>query len=108
MAVSYQVVITPEAQNCIQEIIEYYLNNVSAEVATKVSRAINDAIQRLKTFPESHDVVEPISKKGIIYRRVMAMSYRIIYTVQKEKIRVIVVDIDHGSRNTQRLEDKFG
>jgi plasmid stabilization system protein ParE len=108
MAVTYKVVITPDAQICIQEILDYLIDNVSVEVADKVSRAINDKIQSLKTFPESHDIVANISKRSIIYRRVMAMSYRIVYTVQRDKVRVIVVDVDHGSRNPERLKDKFG
>lgn len=108
MAVTYQVVITPDAQACIREIIDYVLDNGSVEAANKVSRAINDKIQSLKTFPEKHDIVPDISKRSVTYRRVMAMSYRIVYTVQKDKVRVVVVDVDRGSRDPKRLVKKFG
>lgn len=38
----------------------------------------------------------------------MVMSYRIVYTVQKDEVRVIVVDVDRGSRDPKRLVKKLG
>lgn len=58
MALTYQVVITPDAQRRIQEITEYLIEEVSIETATKVNQAIIDTINSLKTFPERYDVAE--------------------------------------------------
>lgn len=38
----------------------------------------------------------------------MAKSYRIVYTVNKDKIQVVVVDADYGPRSPERLIKKFG
>jgi len=94
MAVQYKVSVTPGAQRKIQDILYYLAENVSVETALKIHTAIFDTINRLETFPEAHSIATSISKKGTIYRRVMAMPYRIVYTVKKEEIEVLVVDID--------------
>ena len=60
MASRYQVVITPDAQDGIQKIIDY-----------------------------------------------LSKSYRIIYTVDKNAIQVIVVDVDYGPRSQKRVIKKF-
>lgn len=73
-----------------------------------VNQAIVDTIMGLKTFPERNDVAENISKRDVIYRRIMAESYRIVYTVDKENAQVIVVDVDYGPRSQDRLVHKFG
>jgi plasmid stabilization system protein ParE len=106
MAVRYQVSVTPGAQKKIQEILSYLVENVSVEIALKVHAAIFDTINALNTFPESHSLARSISKKGRIYRRVMIMSYRVVYTVDKEQSKVIVVDVDHGKRNKEHLVKK--
>ena len=108
MALSYQVVITPDAQNSIQQIVGALIKEYSLETAMRVYDAILDTIESLKTFPERHDVAINISKRGIVYRRVMSKSYRIVYTVDKETIQVIVVDVDYGPRNPERLVEKLG
>jgi mRNA-degrading endonuclease RelE of RelBE toxin-antitoxin system len=74
----------------------------------RVNDAILETIEGLKTFPERNDVAENISKREVIYRRIMAKSYRIVYTVNKDKIQVIVVDVDYGPRSQERLVKKFG
>ena len=107
MALRYKVIITPDAQQCIQDITGYLAENVSLETATKVNQAIIDSINSLKTFPERNDVAKNISKRSTIYRRVMAMSYRIVYTVNKDEVQVIVVDVDYGPRSQQRLIHKL-
>jgi len=107
MAIQYKVVITPDAQQAIQEITDYLLENYSLETAIKVTDQIADMIDSLKTFPESHDKADNLSKKGVIYKRLMAGSYRIVYTVKKDKIEVVVVDVHYGSRSQKHLIGKL-
>ena len=108
MALRYQVIITLDAQQCIQDIIDYLIVKFSQETAIRINQVIVDAIMDLKTFPERNDVAENISKRGVIYRRIMVKSYRIVYTVDKENEQVIVVDVDYGPRSQDRLVHKFG
>lgn len=107
MAVVYQVILTPDAQQAIRHITDYLIQEVSLTTALKVNTAIIETIKSLKTFPERNTVAKNISKQNTIYRRVMAMSYRIVYTIDKDKIQVIIVDVDYGKRDPKRLEDKF-
>ncbi len=108
MAISYQVIITPDAQDSIQKIVDSLIKEYSVDTAMRVYDTLLDTIESLKTFPERHDVATNISKRGVTYRRVMSKSYRIVYTVDKQEIQVIVVDVDYGSRNPKRLVEKFG
>lgn len=107
MASRYQVVITPDAQDGIQKIIDYLIEEYSVETAMRVNDAILETIEGLATFPERNDIAENISKRGVKYRRIMSKSYRIIYTVDKDAIQVIVVDVDYGPRSQKRVIKKF-
>lgn len=107
MAVQYKVVITPDAQQAIQEITDYLLENHSVETAIKVTDQIAKMIDSLKTFPEGHDKAENLNKRGTIYRRLMAGSYRIIYAVNKDRIEVIIVDVHYGRRSQKHLIGKL-
>lgn len=108
MALVYQVVITPDAQDGIQRIVDSLAEEYSLETAMRVYDGILSTIERLKTLPERHDVAHNISHREVTYRRVMSKSYRIVYTVDKREIQVIVVDVDYGPRNPRRLIEKFG
>ena len=58
MAIQYQVIITPDAQQSIIEIIDYLIENYSLEAAVRVNDAIQDAIESLAIAPEKHEVSE--------------------------------------------------
>lgn len=107
MAKTYQVTITPYAQDHLQNITEYLLENVSYDVANKVLNGILDSIDTLENMPNAHAIEHTISSKKQIYRKIFKWSYKIIYIVKEATIEVLVVDIIHSNQNPQSLIDKF-
>ncbi len=97
----------PQARASLRQITNYLHRTTSDSTATKVRRNILAAIKKLAVMPNSHQVLEDISSDQIVYRRTLQWSYRIILTVHEEELRVLVVDIDHGAEDPQKLIDKF-
>jgi len=58
-------------------------------------------------MPQRHSIVREISDEETVYRRVLKWNYRIVYSVDEEKIQVNVIDISHGKRDPQRLKDRL-
>ncbi len=107
MAKSYKVIITPYAQDKLEEITTYLLNNISYETANKVLNGILDTIDSLESLPHAYSKEVDISSEKIIYRRIFKWSYKIIYTIREEKLEVVVVEIIHSKQNPQSIIDKF-
>lgn len=107
--VVYKVVVTPNAQKSVRRIYDRLCFRESKEVATKVRRAINDAIKKLKTLPYSHETEHILNEKDKEeYRRVLQWDYRIIYSIDEEEIIVSVVEVVHSSMSEQMIKRKFG
>ena len=107
MAKTYKVILTPYAQNRLQEITEYLLENVSYEVANKVLNGILDSIDTLEKLPDAHAVEHEISTKKQVYRKIFKWEYKIIYTVKETQIEVVVVEIMHSKQNSKSLKERF-
>ena len=108
MVKTYRVVLLPQARASLRQITDYLRRTTSASVATKVRKSIMEAVRKLSAMPNSHQKIEEISTEQIVYRRALQWSYRIIFTVHEEELRVLVVDIDYGADDPQKLIDKFG
>ena len=107
MAKTYKVILTPYAQNRLQEITEYLLENVSYEVANKVLNGILDSIDTLEKLPDAHAVEHEISTKKQVYRKIFKWEYKIIYTVKETQIEVVVVEIMHSKQNSKSLKERY-
>jgi|AntRauTorckE5430_2_1112549.scaffolds.fasta_scaffold16144_2 plasmid stabilization system protein ParE len=105
MASVYQVVVTAEAQQNLQEIIKYLGHNVSYETAEQVRDGIEDEIAKLSKHPESKALLRGTGHTETIYRRALKWSYRIVFTVEENELLVLVVRIDNEKMNPASLED---
>lgn len=105
MAKTYQVVITPRAQASLQRIVDYLEEHESVSVAEKVLYGILDAIDTLAIIPNRNSIEETVTTEKRLFRRLMKWSYKIVYTVNEEKIEVVVVEIRHGKQDPQGLID---
>jgi plasmid stabilization system protein ParE len=105
---AYQVIITPRAEASLEEILEYLIENVSIETAERVRKKILEAIYKLAKMPTANPVAGGIkSEKGLIYRRTLALSYRIVFTIAEEQLQVLVVEIHHVKRDPQVINESF-
>jgi plasmid stabilization system protein ParE len=103
----YQVVVLPEAVRSLQKITDYLRRNQSEDVAKYVQKNIMHNIRKLSHMPYSHEVLHEISQGKISYRRSLQWSYRIIFTIYEEELRVEVVDIDHTAIDPEVLKERF-
>jgi len=103
----YKVQLTPRARASITRIISQLEAKVSKTVAQHVRRGIMGAIRRLNTFPESHEVFEQISTEKVVYHRTLQWEYKIVFTVQNDNLKVVVVQVYHGSRGDDWVKNQF-
>jgi plasmid stabilization system protein ParE len=102
MGQTYQVVLTPGVQGDIRSIYDYLLENASYQTAERVKAGIEEEIVKLAQMPESRGLLRGTTSETV-YRRVLKWSYRIIFTIEEEQLRVLVVRIDHAKSDPDRL-----
>ena len=107
MAKIYQVILTEFAEERLEEITNYLLENASYEVANKVVNGMLDTIEKLAKLPNANPKELAICSEQIIYRRILKWSYKIIYIVKEDEIQVIVVDVRHTSEDPKKIIDRF-
>jgi len=107
MVKTYRVVLLPQAVASLRQISDFLRRTRSEQVARHVRKNIMEKIRKLSTAPYSHEVLHEISEGDITYRRSLQWSYRIIFTIYEEELRVEVVDIDHGADDPQKLIERF-
>jgi len=107
MAERYEVIITNEAEESLEQIIQYIEKEVSYQTANRVRLALLQAIEKLEYHPESNGIVQEISDETVTFRRVLVWAYRIIYTIEDSVKIVFVLDVDHTNRDPERLKEHF-
>jgi len=108
MAKPYQVIISPRAEASLERIINYLVATYSLDTADKIRAEIMDAIFSLENRPSKNPLAKGIiSKNNITYRRVMSKLYRIIYSINEDKLQVLVVDIHHSKQGNPNIYKGF-
>jgi plasmid stabilization system protein ParE len=99
-----RIVVTERAQNSLEEIIDFYLENHSVERATKVLNSIESAFDTIANaphkFPVCFDIVSP---SEAVRQMIVHNTFKVIYRVMPHKIEII--EVFHGSRNPDMLKD---
>lgn len=104
MANGYQIIVTPRAEQKLEDIVFYVKENASEETAEKVRKGILEAIKSLAKMPTAHPLVPEISTEQVVFRRIMKWSYRIIYTIKENELTVVVVEINHEKEDLEKLK----
>ena len=105
MAQRYQVVVTQQAEQSLEFILNQLRETASEEVAEKVRAGIVSEIRGLAEMPQRHGLLKGVDDLLITYRRILKWSYRIIFTIEDDDLLVLVVEIDHSKRNPERLKE---
>lgn len=96
----YKVIITPTAYKEIDRIYSYITEDLYAEnVAKKLMKKVEDAVQRLKYAPKIHKEIEKNDELKRIYRRIVIQNYVILYTIDEENCVVFVSHMYYQGRN---------
>ena len=102
---SYNVLLTNDAAQDLDDIYEHIYLNDSPGKAEYVFKQIEKAIDNLTTFPERGSYPNELKNLGIKqYREVYFKPYRLIYQIQKETVYIML--ITDGRRDMQTLLSK--
>ena len=99
---SYQVFLTRDAVRDLEELDEYLAAGESAEKADCVLNKIEAVLQRLSESPERGNRPRELLALGLgDYRQVFFKPYRIIYTIRRKDVYVLM--IADGRRDMETL-----
>jgi plasmid stabilization system protein ParE len=104
MVKKYRVVVSQEARESLRSITDYVRRRESDSRARYVRDELLKAVDRLVTLPNSHPELR-VSKTNITYRYLSKWKYKIIFTVQEDKDRVVVVRLYHDRQSMKKLEE---
>lgn len=99
---TYSVIWDIEAKAELKEIY-YYIKEDSPGAAKKVRLALLQLAASLKTQPFKFAAEPYLEHKGKTYRSVTKWSYKMIYRVGEEEVRIL--KIIHTRRNTTIFEE---
>ena len=107
MVKRYKIRITPKAQLDLQNIIQYLRKEQSDTVADNVKDGILKAIDKLETFPEVHKKFEELCTEQVVFRRMLQWKYKIVFTIDKDELVVLVVKIYHGRQSQEDIIEEL-
>lgn len=95
MAEKFTVEINNRAENDLDGVVHYLMSHYSHGSAQRAVEAIYQAIDKLSTFPEARPIYHGLKSKRV-YRYIIAKKvHRLIFYVEVNDLRVIVVKIRH-------------
>ena len=103
MSKKYNLIILPEAQQDIRNIILYIaIELASPYTALELQDSFEEAINYLSSMPKRYKTIdkEPWKSKGI--RRFQVKSYYIYYIVSDSDISVKIITVIYARRNQEK------
>jgi toxin ParE1/3/4 len=100
---AHKIVWTSLAADDLEEIARY-ISRDSHNYACGVAERVMAALDRVATFPNSGPVLPEMPDQDNI-RQVIVQSWRVIYRVEREAIRVIAVL--HGARLLDSIQGRL-
>jgi plasmid stabilization system protein ParE len=108
MAGTFQVIVTPPAQQDLEDIIDYLTECESYDRALEVHDEILEAIEKLDEMPDRHAPLrETYELVGNYYRRALTGKYKVIFTVEEPANEVYVIHIVHIKRGPNFVTKKL-
>jgi plasmid stabilization system protein ParE len=102
--VKYQVLTTAQALDQLQHILDFIIESDSLGKAQIAFEGITEAIEALEVFPNAHSVYQTIKQTEHTYRFKPKWSFNIIYKVEENPPRVIIITIANAKQSKERVE----
>jgi len=96
----YNIIITPNAENQIKEIVNYISTILlNTDAARKFVIFLKEKIGKLNIFPEAYPILDrkPWNKKEI--RKLLIKSFIVYFYVNKEKYIIYILAVVYGKRD---------
>lgn len=100
---TYEVIITPEANQNLKFIIDYLMENETWTLAERVKKELLNEIKSLSKMPSANGILHEISDKKLVFRRRLKWHYRIIFLIEEKEKLVFIVAIDSTKQNPSKL-----
>lgn len=91
------------AEQQLDEIFKYYLENAGREVAIKIIKGLLKAPQKLISNPFIGQIEELLEERKISYRYLIYRNYKIIYSVDSEKGFIKIADVFDTRQNPGKI-----
>lgn len=95
MAKKYQVNLTQQAQNDLEQIF-YYIADDSINNAANFILQLEKKVYSLEDFPDRNPLISENEFFGTDYRHLIYKKYRIVYRIVKKS--VFILRIFHGAK----------
>lgn len=83
----YNILIFPEAQNDLEEIVDY-LATLSEQAALKYYDLIIEQIGTLKTMPERNPLLKDAQLRLRGYRKLLIKNYIVLYVINEATVEI--------------------
>ncbi len=103
----YEIEFTSAAESQIDDIVFYLEQNRSELAAEKVKRGIFEAIEGLIEMPHRYGLLRGMPNPQITFRRVLKWSYIIVFHIDEDDKKVMIVDVSHSRQDPQKLIDRL-
>ncbi|MCB2210916.1 type II toxin-antitoxin system RelE/ParE family toxin [bacterium] len=98
----YEVIVAANAQRDMEDIVDYILEHDTEQKALHVLTEFTKCITSLQSYPNRGSIVRELDlEQGLKYRQLHFAAYRIIYRVESNRVRIIL--IADGRRNMRTL-----
>lgn len=101
---SFKVIWSSFAEHQFVEIQNYYLSNISEQLAKKIAKNILLATQQLETTPYIGQIEDLLIDRSIEYRYLVYTNYKIIYSIEENNCLVKIHDIFDTRQNPQKIK----
>lgn len=100
----YSLQITPKANEDLDEIYSYIVNELFNEgAAENLMKKIETNVMRLQDFPFSCSFVKDDVLKDKGYRKLIIENYISLYIVDEEEKQVVIMRVFYGRQKYQEL-----
>lgn len=92
------------AENQLDDIYEYYCDNVNMNVAQNIIESLLNEPKKLITNPYIGQLEDLLKERGTSYRYIIFKSYKIIYSVDQKNGYIKIADVF----DTRQYPEKMG
>jgi len=107
MAVTYQVVYLPQAEDDIERLLDFHLfERDNLNFAVKLQLAIMDAVEKAAKMPSAGQLEDRFSSRsGKIYRKVKALKHYVVYDTKEVARDIIIITVYHFNAGPDFYKD---
>lgn len=100
----YTIIWSAFAEKQIDNIFEYYEENVSLKIAKSIVKTIILAPEKLKNHPKMGAKETLLENRKIEYHYIIKANYKIIYAVDEQNYQIKISDVFDTRQNPVKIE----